>query len=1176
MLRNWFSRITIQAEARQNSQVSRAGQRSTMRRRRAELKSAAALESLEARMLLTAYVVDTTEDGSTSGDGMISLREAITAANSNAAFLDATAGEAGPGIVDTISFAPALDAMTITLNGNALTISDDLIIFDSNANGMRVHASNLSRVFEIADGANGVSISDITISGGQATTGGGILIDSGEALTLDGVNVESNTATSTIATEGGGGIFNDGGTLTVSNSEFNRNIANISGGAIANAGTLSTTSVDFDNNFANGDSVGDGGGAIFNNGGTLTIIDGNPLNTGPRQTVFASNEARGHAGSGGAILSVSGPVEISGASIDDNVANRAGGGIEVVSGTVTLTDIRLSGNRAHGLGGAFIVDGNGGGLHISGDATVAIIGGWVSRNVAIEGGGLWNSETGTLTITTGAFLLNNISQGDGANEGGGAIFNNGGNVVIDGTASFVTMSGNRASGSGGGILNLGGFLTVDTVDIRGNGAQRSGGGIGSIAGTVVITRSALSGNRAESGGDSNNGGGLHISGAGDVTIHNTTISGNSATNEGAGLWNSNAGTLKVRNASIINNSADSAVGGGVFTAAGGTTSLVNTIVAGNLSGVSEVADDLSGLLNAGSTNNLIGDANSSGGLSDGTTGNIVGINGSGTRQLDTIVGQLNGAIGQIASHPLIIDSPAIDAGTDLTSAGIITDQNGTARPIGLAFDIGAIETDSGVVNSQTVTIPETVFVTENEVAVFTVTLNQDPVETITVTLQTADATALAGADYIAKTETLTFQPGGSLTQQFTVTTVNDDIAEDHKFFFVQISNAVGAVIINADATVQLADDDSAGRPLLDSVERYPGVQPQFTWQPVAGAVTYEVWLSRIFPGSIRILTQEASVSEASYTPSGDLNPAFYRIWVRSVAAGGQKSAWSFPMAFEVQPTVVSPTTPGFNRRPTFVWDEIPNTSGYELFIRAVDGDIIHDDLQETSFTPSEDLPQGPIRWWIRSSNAILNRGYSAPADFTFQTTVLTPSEIIDDTTPSITWREVENSARYVVYIRNEDTLQIIRDDNLQDISFTPPVPLAAGSYRVWVKAIAGTTTDSSDGLWSRPLNFTITAVTNSDTDAPSDETELLAFASFRNHVQLATIAQDGKRLAEVFHENGAGEHKTTEDVKTVSATSVPSVAVTGSNIATSKSGTDHEFIDEFMTSAAANAALPRW
>lgn len=81
------------------------------------------------------------------------------------------------------------------------------------------------------------------------------------------------------------------------------------------------------------------------------------------------------------------------ATVGDNTANRAGGGIEANGGSTTLQRVTLSGNAT---GPA---PGNGGGLHLTGTGTVDVINSTVAGNTATaEGGGLWNSAAGTMSV----------------------------------------------------------------------------------------------------------------------------------------------------------------------------------------------------------------------------------------------------------------------------------------------------------------------------------------------------------------------------------------------------------------------------------------------------------------------------------------------------------------------------------------------------------------------------------------------------------------------------------------------------------------------------------------------------------------------------------------------------------------------------------------------------------
>jgi hypothetical protein len=123
----------------------------------------------------------------------------------------------------------------------------------------------------------------------------------------------------------------------------------------------------------------------------------------------------------------------------------------------------------------------------------------------------------------------------------------------------------------------------------------------------------------------------------------------------------------------------------------------NTIVAGNR-GPDGTADDVSGTF-ASASNNLIGDAASSGNMVHGVNGNIVGNAGAGTISLASIIEttlQNNG--GTTRTHALVAGSLAIGAGSnalavDALGNPLTTDQRGSGfvRINGARVDIGAFE-----------------------------------------------------------------------------------------------------------------------------------------------------------------------------------------------------------------------------------------------------------------------------------------------------------------------------------------------------------------------------------------------------------------------------------------------------------------------------------------------------
>jgi hypothetical protein len=88
---------------------------------------------------------------------------------------------------------------------------------------------------------------------------------------------------------------------------------------------------------------------------------------------------------------------------------------------------------------------------------------------------------------------------------------------------------------------------------------------------VTITNSTISGNSASGSG----GGG--ISNSDTVTITNSTISGNSASGSGGGIDNSSSGTANLSFVTIASNSAS--YGGGIFV--GGRVNIKNSVVGNN-------------------------------------------------------------------------------------------------------------------------------------------------------------------------------------------------------------------------------------------------------------------------------------------------------------------------------------------------------------------------------------------------------------------------------------------------------------------------------------------------------------------------------------------------------------------------------------------------------------------
>ncbi|MCM2371630.1 dockerin type I domain-containing protein [Aporhodopirellula aestuarii] len=436
-----------------------------------------------------------------------------------------------------------------------------------------------------------VTIDNTTIENNSANrAGGGVEIVEG-TMTLTGVDLLNNDVdgggtTATTPNPGNGGGLHVTGLagVTFSGGLVQGNIAREEGGGLWNSsnGTMLVNATTIDSNIArsaNNAGNDQGGGGVFNNGGTLTIEN---------NASITNNEAIDNNGNGGGVMTVGGILIIDNTTIANNRAARAGGGIENNAGTTTLTDVTV--------GGVAVADGNvaginGGGLHASGGASLTTVNGGVFQNNVAdeEGGGLWVGG-GSLTINNTLITENTANSGSNAgnDQGGGGVFNINGTLDIN-SAIITNNVATASNGNGGGVMTVGGTVTIDDSSIQGNQAGRAGGGIENNNGVVTITNETVGGAAVASGNTAVvNGGGLHASGAASVTtVNGGLFQNNVAGEEGGGLWNG-AGELNINGTTITQNTANSGVnagndqgGGGVFNI-GGTLNIDNAVISQNV------------------------------------------------------------------------------------------------------------------------------------------------------------------------------------------------------------------------------------------------------------------------------------------------------------------------------------------------------------------------------------------------------------------------------------------------------------------------------------------------------------------------------------------------------------------------------------------------------------------
>jgi len=409
-------------------------------------------QSLEKRNLLTTFTVTTLQDV-VADDGLVSLREAITAANTNSAFNDAAAGDATG---DTIRFASQLAGQAIQLTGGQLAITDDLVIVGD----VTLDAQNQSRILSINTSEN-VVLSRLTfVNGRVGNLGGAIQVFDGNLLISQ---AEFRSSSTTGFSSQGGAIYSSNSNLRIGRSTFAENISE-RGGAIS--GVDSNINV-FQSTFTDNDGVavnaasnlrGAGGAIESAGGGRLSVV----------QSTFSENSSS----VGGAIFASSDNVFIFRTAFNENSSLRTGGAVSATGADRTvILESEFVGNRS------------------------------------VFGGGL--AAGGTTLVTDTLFEANVVESSSSSatfrTRGGGGILSFGDLFVSD---SRIINNTSDELGGGIAVRSGGSTLIADSI-ISGNQAVFFGGGISSQQSNISIVNSTVSSNVVTgSGSRATLGGGL--------------------------------------------------------------------------------------------------------------------------------------------------------------------------------------------------------------------------------------------------------------------------------------------------------------------------------------------------------------------------------------------------------------------------------------------------------------------------------------------------------------------------------------------------------------------------------------------------------------------------------------------------------------------------------------------
>jgi CSLREA domain-containing protein len=566
-----------------------------------------------------AITVNTTNDGTNGGDGLCTLREAITAANNDAAS-GVTPGEcvAGSGN-DTITITVS---GTINLAGVLPAIATDMTINGPGSSllTLRRDTGGEYRVLLI-NSITVVSISGITVTNGKVPvgqgSGGGIA--SGSILTLTDVVVSGNRTSDGVAGStsagSGGGIYN-GGSLTMVNCVVSGNSTGIGttgpggpGSGGRGGGIDSPAPFTLINSVISGNSTGSGpvpsadGGGIFMGGSSFTTftttnstVTGNSASTGVGHGVFNAapttsigNTIIARNGTGGTGPDLAGSYTSQGHNLIGNATGSSGfvhgsNGDQVGTAAVPINPrlgpLANNGGQSQShalLPGSPAID--------AGDNAKVTNPPFNPPPFTDQRGTGFDRTTdgngdGIATVDIGAYEVQTILVTNTNDDGPGSLRQ----AILDANASAGTEAINFQTGLTGTIdleTALSDLSTSMSINGPGPGlltVRRSTAG-----GTPNFRIFTInSGNTVSilgltiSNGISDRGAG--ISSYGNLIVSNSTISGNTASDWGGGIYNDTVGTLSVTQSSISGNVTPNA-GGGI--ANFGALTVVESMIAGN-------------------------------------------------------------------------------------------------------------------------------------------------------------------------------------------------------------------------------------------------------------------------------------------------------------------------------------------------------------------------------------------------------------------------------------------------------------------------------------------------------------------------------------------------------------------------------------------------------------------
>jgi fibronectin-binding autotransporter adhesin len=259
---------------------------------------------------------------------------------------------------------------------------------------------------------------------------------------------------------------------------------------------------------------------------------------------------------------------------------------------IALTDSAETTIQGPGAG-LLTISGNNAGQVFNVTGAALLSGLTVSQGKAVQGGGIYVSSTGTLTLANCTISSSSATGNSLLPAAGGAIYDQGALTVTGCTFSSNSVSSSTTSqpAAGGAIYDNAGTLpaTVTNSTFTGNttftygGMFNYGGAIGNEAsGTLTIANSTFTSNSASDTSDQGSGGAIFNDTGASLALTNSTLTNNHTFAIGGGIYN--AGTMTVTSSTFQSNSATATgnpTGGAIANVSSGTLAVTSSTISGS-------------------------------------------------------------------------------------------------------------------------------------------------------------------------------------------------------------------------------------------------------------------------------------------------------------------------------------------------------------------------------------------------------------------------------------------------------------------------------------------------------------------------------------------------------------------------------------------------------------------